>query len=249
MKFGFCKLFHNAWRKIVYWVGDIRRISHFPFITWHVHEHLISYEETLQALEHIKPGDIGIHRDRGYLSNVAIPGFMKHGWIHLSSDTIVEAVSEGVVKRSSIYPIHSDYTIILRPKKYTPDDVDKALNKANTIVGQQYDVDFCFDIEKEVQMFGGKEIEAARENIAKWDGGFSCTEVVAFSYFHLREQLHLYRKERRGKMVITADDFLNNCFEIVWCSKSVTSEVAKSLGLHEEGVDMIKRYWEKENAI
>ena len=112
--------FEDLWRELVFFVGDIRRLHSFPYVTWAIHEHQIDYDEVLEVLPLIKYGDIGIHRDSGYLSNIAIPGFMKHGWIHaddgIVNPKIVEAISEGVVMRSSIYPIFSDYTIILSPK-------------------------------------------------------------------------------------------------------------------------------------
>jgi hypothetical protein len=57
--------------------------------------------------------------------------------------------------------------------------------------------------------------------------------------------LRLYRKERRGKHCILADDFLNGSWEIIWLSKSVTLEAAIKLKLHEEGLSMIGAYLKK----
>jgi len=262
----------RAWRRLVFWAGDIRRISHFPWITWDAHEHLVEYDEAAAALPHVRPGDIGLHRDRGYLSNLAIPGFMKHAWIHVDGpvsctdsegharfDTtglqIVEAVSEGVVERSALFPIRSDYTIILRPREAGEREVARAVEKARCIVGCEYDADFKFDIEEELEHFGApgatreeaaedlQEIDVFSTNLAaEWDGGFSCTETVSFAWWHCRRALRLFRKPARGKMVILADDMINNGFEIVWMSESVTPEVAAKLGLGEEGVEMIRAW-------
>src|SRR3990172_4227008 len=97
-----------TWRELVFLAGDIRSLSHWPFVTWAKDEHLVRYEEILEALPLIRYGDVGLHRDRGYLSNLAIPGFMKHAWIHVQdsveSPESVEGLSEGVVRRRPVGP-------------------------------------------------------------------------------------------------------------------------------------------------
>jgi hypothetical protein len=262
---------------MVFWGGDVRLLDSFPYITWDVHEHLTDYDEAMQALPLIKAGDIGLHRDCGYLSNLAIPGFMKHAWVHIDSpitsgirtaenlegiahDTtkmqIVEAISEGVVKRHALFPIRSDYVIILRPKDATQDEINKAVRNANKIVGCRYDASFKFDIEDELKMLGTRgpgdllktaedklELDRIRTNtIAEWDGGFSCTETASFAWWHKRRKLQLFRTTARGKQVILADQFINDGFEIIWMSDSITEEVATLYGLGEEGLELIKEY-------
>lgn len=245
--------FDDLWRKLVFFVGDIRQLHSFPWVTWSIHEHEIDYDEVLQVLPLIKHGDIGIHRDWGYLSNVAIPGFMKHAWIHvndgLENPAIIEAISEGVVKRNPIYPLFSDYTIILSPTGVSDEERAGACKKANGIEGQRYDVEFNFNIEEELRFYTGKEQEQAKQDLdksqmhmRKYNHAFSCTEVVSYAWWHKREELRLYRKERRGKSVILADDFLNRGWSIKWLSKSVTPDTAKKHGLHEEGISMIEDY-------
>jgi hypothetical protein len=264
--------FNRLYRRIVFWAGDVHRISHFPWVTWDVSEHLVEYEEALAALPHIQPGDVGLHREKGFLSNLAIPGFMKHAWLHLNGperwtapggrerfDTdamrIVEAVSEGVLKRSALYPIRSDYAIILRPRNVEPPSVRFALAKARRIVGCEYDVNFEFDIESELDHFesaGGppadrearrRDLEVFGANLrAEFDGGFSCSEAVSFAWWHEKDRLNIFREKMRGKDVILPDRFLNRGFEIVWMSGSVTPELALGLGLPAEGVEMIRAY-------
>jgi hypothetical protein len=265
----------RAWRRIVLWGGQVRRLGHFPWVTWDVSEHLVEYEESLSALPHVRPGDVGLHRERGYLSNLAIPGFMKHAWLHLNGAEkfgapggggeqlfatagmeVVEAVGAGVLRRSALYPVRSDYTIILRPKDVSPASTRWALEKSRRIVGCQYDTDFQFDIEAELDRFGSAggppaddraarraDMEIFRDNLrAEWDGGFSCSEAVSFAWWHEREKLGLYRQMMRGKNVIPPDRFLNRGFEIVWMSGSVTPELAAKLGLAAEGVAMIGEF-------
>jgi len=244
---------NDMYRNAVFFVGDIRRIHSFPWVTWDVHQHKVDMEEIIKALPLIKYGDVGVHRDDGYLSNVAIPGFMKHAWIHVQDGVkqpmIVEAISEGVVHRSAVYPMYSDYTIILRPKNVDYKARRGACKKAKSIVGTRYDHDFKFDIENELKHYKGDETEAAVSDLGeaaaymkKFDHGFSCTEGVAYAWWHCREQLRIYREKSRGKNIILADSFMNGGFEIVWMSKSVTVEAAEKMGLHEEGVEMIRKF-------
>ena len=75
----------ELWRKLVFFAGDIRKIESFPWLTWAVKKHKVCFDEILEALPLVQFGDVGLHRDMGYLSNVAIPGFMKHAWMHINS--------------------------------------------------------------------------------------------------------------------------------------------------------------------
>lgn len=259
---------HRAQRRTIFWLGDIRKIHHFPYVTWDAHCHSVEYQEASMILSKCKAGDVGIHRDKGYLSNFGIPGFMKHAWIHTTDGTeltqamIVEAISDGVVKRHGLFPIRSDYTIILRPKQATPEETERAVKKANSIVGCNYDASFEFDIEEEIDLFKQKyqtenvpgaemqedqeELDIAQKNMrAEWDGGFSCTETISFAWWHLRRPLRLFRQKARGKDVILADQLINGGWEIIAMSDSVTKEVALKLGLGEEGMAMITEYRNK----
>lgn len=245
-------IFNDFYKKLVFLGGDIRKINCFPWITWDVHQHKVKFEELLEALPLTQFGDIGIHRDDGYLSNIVIPGFMKHAWIHTNdgkNPMIVEAISEGVTNRSALYPMYSDYTIILRPKNIDYKSRKGACKKANAIVGTRYDHDFKFDIERELEFYKGEDLELAKEDLGsgveymkKFDLAFSCTEVVGYSWWHEREKLRIYRTKNRGKNVILADSFLNNSWEIIWMSSSVTLKSAVNFGLHEEAIEMIKNY-------
>ncbi len=242
----------NLWRRAVFFVGKIRRLNRFPWVTWAVEQHEVDFQEIMEMVDKIQYGDVGLHRDAGYLSNVAISGFMIHAWIHTEDGyvgKIVEAVSAGVLHRSYLYPMHSDYTIILRPKGVCENERKGACKKAKQIVGSKYDVNFKFDIEEEIKYWSGKDEVEARNHllegeklVKEYEPAFTCTEVAAYSWWHRREQLRLFRTKRSGKSVILADTFLNDGWEIVWMSNSVTPESAKELGVPEEGLLMIERY-------
>lgn len=241
------------WRQLVFFVGDIRLLRHFPYVTWSAPEHRVSYDEILEGLPRISYGDVGVHRDWGYLTNIAIPGFMKHAWIHvrggIAAPQIVEAVSAGVVARSAIYPMFSDYTVIFSPRNVTEAERKGACKKARQIIGKGYDVDFAFDIERELQHFNGEDTTDARAHLQQgqrfmraYDPAFTCTEVVSYAWWHRRETLRLIRRGVLGRTTILADDFFNDGWQITWMSRSVTPETARRHGLHGEGCDMIADY-------
>ncbi len=205
----------------------------------------------MQALPLIQYGDVGLHRDAGYLSNAFIPGFMKHGWIHIwdmpSRPRIVEAISDGVVESNAIKPMFSDYTIILSPKGVSDAERKGACLKAERVVGVGYDPFFNFDIEEELAFYTGSDLEGARQEKENWLKNaytytFSCTEVVSYAWWHKREELKIKRTRRFGRETITADDFMNDAWRIKWLSASVTPEAARKMGLHDEGGRMIERF-------
>lgn len=261
-------------RGLVFWAGDVRFIGHFPWITWHKFEPKISFEGMLEGLRHIQAGDIGLHLDADFLSSRVIPGFMSHAWmvtkgahrflpagekllVDVGPAEIVEAISEGVVKRHAIWPLYSDYAVILRPIGVTVEETQRAVKKAESLVGLKYDDNFEFDLEEELKELELRtdgtqrledraelDLEQARLG-QKYEPKFSCTEVAAFSWWHCRQKLGIRREERYGKKIISPDSFLAGNFEIAWASSSVTVEDAQKQGLHREGVELIKAYLEK----
>lgn len=244
------------WRRLVFFGGDIRSLGAFPWFTWAQGGYLIDFDEILPALPLVKYGDIGLHRSKGFLSNFFIPGFMKHAWIHVQDGIeipeIVEAVSEGVVRRNAIHPILSDYTIILTPREeaqITDEHRKGACLKAKQIIGAAYDPHFRFNIDEELKYYEGmnveeakRDLEVGKEQIRNYHIAFSCTEVVAYAWWHRRESLGITRQRRWGKDVILADSFLNDKWRIKWASAGVTPEVARKMGLPPEGIKLIEEY-------
>ncbi len=226
--------------KLFFWLGDVRRLHAFPWITWAPHHCTsIDMRDVLAASGMCRPGDIGIHRDSGYLSNVSIPGAFKHAWICVDDEDIVEAISDGVVRRHNTYPLLSDYAMLLRPIGVSGAECFEAITRANHLVGCEYDANFLFD-------FAGDDANyAANISSGKFHGAFSCTETVAFSWYHQKNKLGIFRTMHAGREAIIADDYLRMNFEIVWASPSVTVEWAERTGLHEEGRAKIREYWER----
>jgi len=235
-------LIRKIYRNSVFFVGDIRR-EHCPLgFAWGKYEHLIDYDEAALAMRKAGVGYIGLHRNRGDLSNIAISGFMKHAWIHGNTD-IIEAVSEGVLIRNPLHAFMSDYAVILRPR-ISENARKEAWNRAGMMLGCPYDDQFKFDLEDEERIFHGEK-EVALANMKKFGLGVSCTELVALAYAGHRRELGLYRTKMGKRQVVLPDQYLSTHFEIVWASRHTTPETAAKLGLYEEGCAMLKEYWNK----
>jgi len=226
-------------------------------VTWDTEENELTYRECCEALTLVKAGDVGLHRDRGFLSNLAIPGCFKHAWIFVTGSNgnditdcmIVEATSDGVIHRHAMYPMWADFDIILRPKNITKDCIDKAVGKARSIIGHPYDIFFRFNVEEELDKLQTIDIDqdgkAAAKQFETFDMAFSCTEVVAYSYWHVRNALQIFRTGSMGKKVILADSYVNPAWEIIYVSPNLTLEQAAEFGLPEEGLEQLKFYWQK----
>jgi len=235
----------NIKRDLIFLAGDIRKEKCPLGFAWGKYPHLIDYDEAMQSLAFSSIGFIGLHRNIGDLSNIAINGFMKHAWLY-TGDGIVEAVSEGVLNRSSLHGIMSDYAVILKPSvEY---QVRKeAADRAFEMVGCPYDVTFSFDLEIEEELF--KDKTTAVSNMQNYGLGVSCSEMVALCYVGHRRELGMFRTDLGKRHVILPDAFMSTHFEVVWASKHTTPENADKLGLHEEGCTLLKEYWEKQKCI
>jgi hypothetical protein len=229
-------------KKLIFAAGDIRR-EHCPFgFAWGKYEHLIDYNEATIAGWMGKTGYIGLHRNRGDLSNMAISGFMKHAFLFDGmNNTIIEAVSEGVVCRHPFHALLSDYAVILKPLVCEKVMIE-AVERAKSMVGCPYDDRFRFDLEIVDELFQDKETALA--NMRQYGLGVSCTELAALCYVGHRRELGLYRTKLGKREVILPDAYLSTHFEIVWASKHTTPENACLLGLHEEGIEQLRTYWE-----
>lgn len=223
----------KAW--LVFTFGHFRKLDFFPYFTTYGYDvHKMTFKEAREGSAVSRPGDIGIHRDNGFLSNVAIPGAFKHAWIVVDNNDCVEAVAEGVLRRDNLAPTYSDYVIILRPLGVNKTEVDASVQRANYLVGCEYDANFNFDLDEQSAAYMPRGFHKA----------FSCTEAAAFSWYHCKEKLAIVRSQHAGREAIIADDFLKMNFGIIWMSPSVTVKWAKEMKLHDIGVEKIKSYLE-----
>jgi hypothetical protein len=159
----------RGWRRLAFFGGDLRWISHFPWVTWDSQDCDVSHEDWLNALKISAAGDVLMVTHKGFfMSNTAIPGLFKHAaffsvsprcwdqkdehgqrFCDVTVCRIIEAISEGVVEH---HPAHArgDLMIVVRPKGANRDDVKMSVAMARKIVGCDYDTGFKFNIEDEL---------------------------------------------------------------------------------------------------
>jgi hypothetical protein len=232
-------------KRLIYFLGDVRRERCPGGFAWGHYEHLIDYDEALEGIKEARGGYIGLHRTEGELSNhILSTGFMTHAWLFMGEEQkIMEAVSEGVLKRHALHPMMSDFAVILRPRVKS-DALIEARERALPMEGCDYDDNFRFDLEREEDIFRDKETALA--NMRKFGLGVSCTEFVALCYVGHRHELGLYRTRLGRRQVILPDAYLSTHFEVIWASRHTTPGAAHALGLHEEGCDAMEQYWRRQ---
>lgn len=175
---------YRALRWLVFKIGDIRQKN--VSLAWNKVEPEIDFNACERALDLLEPGDVILHRDDGFLSNLFIGGKYIHAGIYVGGHQVVEAIAEGVVKRHVFHILHSDHAIILRPR-VSPVAKGEAVRWANAIVGNEYDVQFDFNAEEERKIIaaGGKS-------------PFCCTEIVFFTYLNYTKELGIARQKSVG---------------------------------------------------
>lgn len=163
----------------------------------------MSHDEITQILLNVQPGDVGVHCDKGFLSNLFIPGAFKHAWLFKDQATVIEAVHLGVVERSARYSMRTDDLVILRPK-FIDAGRQEAVDRALQVVGFQYDVEFEFDLNQEFN------------HLNRHDQAFSCIELVAYSYYPYFDALGFKWEEHLGKEVLFPGVVINPAWDVVY---------------------------------
>lgn len=249
----------RAARAVNFAFGALRAEPHLPWFSTGQRRHKVSLVEAFEALTTARFGDVGLHREDGCFTNLAIPGAMKHAWIHTAdvySDkhpiggTIVEATADGVLSKSALTPYLTDYAVLLRPRGLTEEQIKGACIKCREIEGAEYDTNFRFDIEHEMEFYENPANAAHARDVLhdheramqRWNYAFSCSETVAYAYWHVRETLQISRRSIFGRLAILPQDFLDFEFDIVWASSSLTMDAAKRWGFSDIGLEKLARY-------
>jgi hypothetical protein len=237
----------NIKKNLIFTAGDIRREKCLGGFAWGKYEHQLDYDESMLSILYANEGYIGLHRNRGDLSNLGVPGCMKHAWIYTGGNNIVEAVSEGVLKRNHLHASHNtDYVIILKPR-VSNEIQQKAAKNALYLaeLNLPYDDHFKFNLEVNDFLFADKQ--TAQNNMKTFDIGMTCSEVVSVCYVGHRRELGIYRTKLGKRDVVLPDAFLSTHFDVVWASTHMTLDNALKLGLHEEGCSLLGEYWRNKN--
>jgi len=198
------RLYASAeFRRFIFWLGSVRRLQEFPWVTWDNYNPVVSQDEIDQMVSLLQPGDVGVHKNVGFLSNLFIPGEFKHVWIHVENEQIIEATASGVNQKSARVPLTTDQLVILRPK--VSDEVKQAaVARAKNIVGFKYDVAFDFDLQTEF------------EHLDKYHQAFSCIETVAYAYYPQFKELGFEWSTHLGKQVLYPGTVVNPAWDVVW---------------------------------
>lgn len=134
----------------------------FPcFVSYKPHHHKITGKEVRMILDTIAPGDILLRRFDGYLNTIFTPGFWCHAAIVVGMNSIIHAVSQGVVEEDILEFSRCDSLAILRVKDATLGRITKAVGIAHQFKDQRWEYDYRF---------------------ARGNGKLYCTEVVDSCY-------------------------------------------------------------------
>lgn len=151
------------------------------FLTFNAKTYNLNGKHYREVSSVIRPGDIILTRDEGWIDTYLIPGFWTHAGVYVGNHggnkkQVIHAISEGVIAEDLIDVLRTDACIILRPNPYY---ASRCLDKIVGLVGKEYDFNFDF-------------LGSMR---------FSCTELVAFCYPEI-----ISGKKRFRKYTVIADD-------------------------------------------
>ncbi len=159
----------------------------------------------------LRPGDIILTRNKGYISNLFIPGFWTHAGIFIGNQKernlylnsrfekvippnidLIEALSDGVVFSTFGRSFKADNIAVLRPE-ISKLEIDKVIEKALAQINKNYD--FNFDLDSDSLIY--------------------CTELIYQAYL---PYIDLPIKKIFGRTCITAHD-LYKCAQIDYPQK------------------------------
>ena len=165
-------------------IGDMQCFGwkHPLWFAWSPRGYQLKGEDYRIVKKLIQPGDILLQRYEAWIDKIFIPGFFNHAGIYIGGEKeqVVHAISEGVLVEDIINFMRTDHLIVLRTNK---EFADKAIEKALSIIGSEYDFSFDFTNSRR----------------------FSCTEVIDFCFPGLLE-----RKKYFGRPTVTPDSIAEN---------------------------------------
>lgn len=134
--------------------------------------------------KNIEIGDVLLSKSLGRLSNCFIPGFYKHAAICVSPFSVVEATSDGVIETTLFdFCASKDYVKLIKPTRFTKDQVIDACDAAYGRLGKKYD--FIFE---------------------DCDEAFYCTELIVDAYVSSTRAMAPMKRNVFGAKVYVPDD-------------------------------------------
>jgi hypothetical protein len=193
------KLRYKIQKALFTFIGDIRYhgLLHPFWFTINAKSFRLKGKHYREVEKLIQPGDILIRRFEGYIDKFLIPGWYNHAGIYVGEidgkpHQVIHAISDGVVVDDLIDFIKTDHMVVLRAPK---EQIEKAINRAKTTIGSEYD--FAFDFKETLR--------------------FSCTELVSYCYPGI-----IKGKKRFGRDTVVADDIVETpALKIIWTSTGI----------------------------
>lgn len=251
----------KIFRTLVFAIGDLKWTGRWPMpFGWQPAEPKINLNEIiLEVLPLLQPGDVILHRDEGFFSNLFIGGVMIHAGLYVGEGQLVEAISDGVVKRHAAHILHSDLACVLRPKVSKADKA-KAIAWSSKIIGFPYDYLFDFNGQWGRDMIEQHGIGAREKGVR-----FACTEVPYFCYIEKAPEMKVFRRKNvnmvtrllsiigmnPGDVVVDADMYFKSDMELVWCSSTMNpAYISRYYGkaIDEAYSYKLEKWWKKKKA-
>ncbi len=117
--------------------------KYFPWIIWHPLFHRVKGFEIRQILDIIKPGDILIRRNEGWLTAKAIPGYFMHAALYLGDNKVAHATTSGTGKEDILDFFRTDSVALLRSITNL-EQIKKAILLGKKMANEHIPYDFEF---------------------------------------------------------------------------------------------------------
>jgi len=173
-------------KAIVQQLDKIYIHKYFPWIIWHPKFHRLKGFEIRQILDVIKPGDILLRRNEGWLTAKAIPGYFMHAALYIGDGKVAHAVTKGTQKEDILDFLRTDSVALLKPLTKS-EQIKKAIAIGMELAVEHIPYDFEFKDD---------------------NGKIYCTEFVNICYDGLFDAD--YSKDPGGGLTIIPDGLYNS---------------------------------------
>ena len=151
--------------------------------------------DALEIVNTLKPLDIILSIETGYIVNLINPGKWKHAIIYLGKDDdgvpmVIEAIGQGVVRRNLYECLaNKNYIAICRLKEnLTKKQIKSGIDFATAQIGKNYDYNFDMETTRKFQ-------------------SFYCSELAYFTIREAAPDTEFTLKESLGVRTVIPSDF------------------------------------------
>ncbi len=130
-------------KPIVKQLDKIYLHKYFPWIIWHPLFHRLKGFEIRQILKIIRPGDILVRRNEGWLTAKAIPGYFMHAALYIGDNKVAHATTSGTGKEDILDFFRTDSVAVLRALTKR-EQIKKAISIGKEMAAEHIPYDFEF---------------------------------------------------------------------------------------------------------